>query len=241
MVSEEFLLSPHSPTDGHFHCHKAARARLARLAVRFCCVPVVAAVVLLGASGVSAASLPKLTPSEKSKLQQWKSIVKIDKSSRYWVPKAYLLMSAPPSKVMGVVMDIASYHEFMPRVTKSRVVRRKGKRNIWAVIVTNLPWPMRNAWVAVKYTWSKPSNGHYRLDWIRHRGSMSQYWGRLDLYRWGKHFTLAVCSMQAVPDQYITRSKLNEGIVWGAEQLLQSVRARLDALRRFATLKSWMP
>jgi hypothetical protein len=185
--------------------------------------------------------MPKLTPQQKKRLRKWKSVVTVDKSSKYWIPKAFLLMSTTPPKVMGVVMDIANYDKFMPRVTKSRVVRRKGKKNVWAVIVTNLPWPMRNAWVAVKYTWSQPSKNHYRLDWFRHKGSMRQYWGRLDLYSWGKWFTLAVCSMQAVPDQYVSRSRLNKGIVWAAEQVLQNLRSRMDHLRHFTKLPQWVP
>ena len=191
--------------------------------------------------GVEAQARPKLTKRQIRKLEKWKGLTSIDKSSKNWKPTTYLLMSTSPPKVMSVVMDIHKYSRFMPRVTKSKVVRRRGKKHIWAVMVTNLPWPMRNAWVAVKYTWSTPGKGHYRLKWVRHRGSMKKYWGQLDLYQWGKHYTLAKCTMQAIPDQYITTGRLNEGIVWGAEQLLHRLRGRIDYLRKFNLLKTWVP
>ena len=150
-----------------------------------------------------------------------------------------LKMASPAPNVMSVVMDISNYKDFMPLVTQSKVVRRRGRRHIWAVIVTNLPWPLRNAWVAVKYTWSKlPGNG-YKLKWVRHRGSMTRYWGQLELYPWGRYHCLVISRMQAVPDSYISRSRLNFGMVWGAEALLNRVRNRLDRLRRQGKLGTW--
>lgn len=188
-----------------------------------------------------ATAMPRLSNRERKNLEQWRAVVKIDKSEKYWKPKAYILMNHPPSRVMGIVSDFEKYSRFMPRVTKSKVVRRKGKNNTWAVMVTNFPWPMRNAWVAVKYTWSKPGKNHYRLDWKRYRGSMKKYWGRMDLFAWGNHRTLVECTMQAVPDQHVSLSKLNDGIVWAAEQLLHNLRQRLDFLGKIMPIKPWTP
>ncbi len=197
--------------------------------------------VWLVGGGVVRAAPPKLTASERSRLESWKSVVRVDKSSPYWVPTAMLLFSVRPEQIMSVVMDISKYDKYMPKVKQSRVVRRRGRNTIWAVIVTSLPWPLRNAWVAVRYTWSLLGAHSYRLAWVRERGSMRRYWGRLDLYPWGKYWTLAVCTMQAEPDENISRSRLNGGIVWGTEQLLQHLRQRVDSMIRLGVLGWWQP
>lgn len=185
------------------------------------------------------AALPKLSTKDRNRLLAWKMVTRVDKSQAHWLPTAMLLMASPAPEVMHVVMDIHNYYKFMPMVIKSRVVRRKGNRFIWAIIVTSLPWPLRNAWVGVKYSWERiPGNG-YRLTWVRHQGSMKRYWGRLSLHHFSPYRTLAVCSMQAEPDGFIPRSRLNQGMVWGTEALLNRIRMRLDLLRRTKTLKRW--
>ncbi len=184
---------------------------------------------------------PELSASEKRRLAAWKAVVRVDKSRPAWIPTAMLLFPETPEQVMSVVMDIDAYDKYMPKVKQCRVVRRKGRREIWAVIVTTLPWPLRNAWVAVKYTWSQLGPRSFRLDWVRHRGSMRRYWGRLELYPWGRYYTLAVCTMQAEPDEHISRRRLNEGIVWGTKQLLHHLRQRVDTLTRLGVVRAFVP
>ncbi len=193
------------------------------------------------AAGPALAAPPELSSAERQRLQAWKAVVRVDKSRPAWIPTAMLLFPETPEQVMSVVMDIRSYDKYMPRVKQCRVVRRKGRHEIWAVIVTNLPWPLRNAWVAVKYTWRQLGPRSFRLDWVRHRGSMQRYWGRLDLYPWGRYYTLAVCTMQAEPDEHIGRSRLNKGIVWGAKQLLHHLRRRVDTLTRLGVVRAFVP
>ena len=207
-----------------------------------CLSKVVVLVVLLQVTASPArAGRPKLSSSEKRRLAAWKPVIRVDKSSPYWVPTGMLLFSVRPEQIMSVLMDISKYDKYMPKVAQSRVVRRKGKNTIWAVIVTSLPWPLRNAWVAVRYVWSVIGPHSYRLSWVRERGSMRRYWGRLDLYPWGRYWTLAVCTMQAEPDENISRSRLNGGIVWGTEQLLQHLRQRVDSMQRLGILGWWQP
>lgn len=184
---------------------------------------------------------PKLTPAERHRLERWQEVVRVDKSSPYWIPTAMLLFPEPPEQVMWVLMDIEKYAQYMPKVKESRIVRRRGRHEIWAVIVTTLPWPLRNAWVSVKYTWRQIGPRSFRLDWVRQRGSMRRYWGRLELYPWKRYYTLAVCTMQAEPDEHITRSRLNKGMVWGARQLLHHLRQRVDTFARLGLLKVFVP
>ncbi len=205
------------------------------------CAVIVAGAVWAAPISTVMAGPPQLSAGDKSRLTSWKAVIKVDKSSPYWVPTAMLLFSQRPEQVMSVVMDISKYDKYMPKVAQSRVVRRKGKHRIWAVIVTSLPWPLRNAWVAVRYDWSVIGPHAYRLSWVRERGSMRRYWGRLDLYPWGRYWTLAVCTMQAEPDENISRSRLNGGIVWGTEQLLQHLRQRVDSMQRLGLLRWWQP
>ncbi len=183
----------------------------------------------------------RLSRDEIRRIENWESVVHVDKSEKHWKPTVYILMADPPPKVMHIVMQVQNYSRFMPRVKKSTVVRRSGRNRMWAVMVTDLPWPLRNAWVAVRYEWSVQGGNHYRLDWSRYRGSMRKYRGRMDFYEWNENHTLVKCTMQAVPDDFITLRQLNNGMVWAAEQMLHSLRSRLDALRKKHSLSSWVP
>jgi len=183
---------------------------------------------------------PQISYFDRLKLANWKQVVRVDKSSKFWKPTGMLLIAARPAEVMATFMDFKSINTFMPKVKSCRVVRRRGKHKIWAVVILDLPWPVANAWVAVKYDWSRTKES-YRLNWVRHRGSMKRYWGKLRLYPWGKHWTLAISTMQAVPDLHISRSRLNKGIVWGSEQMLHHLRAEVDRRRKKGRLKPYNP
>jgi hypothetical protein len=140
---------------------------------------------------------------------------------------------------MDTFMDFSSYARVMPKVKSCQLLRRRGPFEIWAMVVLEFPWPVANAWVAVKYDWKKDAGGGYHLSWERHRGSMTKYWGRLQLVPWGKHWTLATCSMQAVPDAVVPRGKLNEGIVWGTGSLLHHLRSEVDRRRQARLLRAY--
>lgn len=184
---------------------------------------------------------PRISYFDRLKLANWKQVVRVDKSTNFWKPTGMLLIAAKPSEVMSTFMDFGSINTFMPKVKSCRVVRRRGKHKIWAVVFLDLPWPVANAWVAVRYDWSRAPSGSYKLNWVRHRGSMKRYWGKLRLWPWGKNWTLAVSTMQAVPDAHISRSRLNKGIVWGSEQMLHHLRAEVDRRRRKGLLKPYNP
>ncbi len=183
---------------------------------------------------------PRISYFDRLKLANWKQVVRVDKSTKFWKPTGMLLIAAKPAEVMSTFMDFKSIPSFMPKVKSCRVIRRRGKHKIWAVVILDLPWPVANAWVAVKYDWSS-ARGSYKLSWVRHRGSMKRYWGKLRLYPWGKHWTLAVSTMQAVPDLHISRSRLNKGIVWGSHQMLHGLRAEVDRRRKNGSLKAYNP
>ena len=117
-----------------------------------------------------ARSKPKLSYFDRLRLANWKQLMKVDKSSKFWQPTGMILIAAKPEHVMGVFMDLKSIHRFMPKVTKCKVVRRQGKHKVWAVVILGLPWPVANAWVAVKYVWSQAGTHGYSLKWTRHRG-----------------------------------------------------------------------
>jgi hypothetical protein len=192
-------------------------------------------------TAAAAPSRPNLSYFDRLALANWKQVMRVDRSAHYWQPTGMLLISARPAEVMSAFMDFERYSSFMPKVQSCRVVRRRGPYEVWALVVTHLPWPVANAWVAVKYTWAQSPDGAYHLSWTRHRGSMDRYWGSLSLLPWGDKATLAVCTMQAVPDIHISRSKLNGGIVWGTEQLLHHLRAEVDRRRVRGRLKPYKP
>lgn len=198
--------------------------------------------VAISAQPVAAGpSSPQLSYFDRLALANWKQVMRVDRSAQYWQPTGMLLIAARPAEAMSVFMDFTSYASFMPKVQSCKVVRRRGKAEVWALVVLHLPWPVANAWVAVKYSWARALDGSYHLSWSRHRGSMDRYWGSLSLLPWGDKWTLAVCTMQAVPDTHVSRSRLNGGIVWGTEQLLHHLRAEIDRRRNRGLLKAFEP
>lgn len=207
-------------------------------------MPLVVALALSAGHGSSAAPGKgglNLSYFDRLSLANWKLVMRVDKSTKYWQPTGMLLISSPPDKVMATFMDFNHQADFMPKVKRSRIVRRRGKQELWVLVILTLPWPVANAWVAVKYNWMRTPDGAYHMRWVRHRGSMSRYWGTMSLLPWGKYWTLAVCTMQAVPDTHISRARLNKGIAWGTEQLLHHLRAEVDRRRRKGTLKAYNP
>lgn len=167
--------------------------------------------------------------------------MRVDRSAKYWRPTGMLLIAARPAEVMSTFMDFGNYASYMPKVQSCRVVRRRGKHEVWALVVLHLPWPVANAWVSVKYSWAGSPDGSFHLSWSRHRGSMDRYWGSLSLLPWGDQWTLAACTMQAVPDIHVSRARLNGGIVWGTEQLLHHLRAEVDKRRVQGRLRPFQP
>jgi hypothetical protein len=220
---------------GEFH-----RSEGVETVVRIVC-PALFFALVLSATPVAAQSPPALSYFERLTLANWKHAMRVDRSTKHWTPTGMLLVAARPTEVMATFMDFGRYSTFMPKVQSCKVVRKRGPNEIWALVVTNLPWPVANAWVAVKYNWKRAGAEGYYLEWERHRGSMAKYWGRLALYPWGKHHTLAICTMQAVPDAVVPRGKLNDGIVWATEQLLHHVRAEVDRRRKHRTLRPFAP
>jgi len=201
-----------------------------------CLLSVVPSSLVYGAERVSAKS-PTMSYFDRLALANWKLVMRVDRSSRFWKPTGMLLIGARPSEVMATFMDFDHQAGFMPKVKSSKIVRRRGRHELWVLVILTLPWPVANAWVAVKYDWVKTPDGAYHMKWIRHRGSMSRYWGTMSFLPWGNGATLAICSMQAVPDSVISRSRLNQGIVWGTGQLLHHLRAEVDRRRRSGGLK----
>ena len=184
---------------------------------------------------------PSVSYFDRLSLANWKLVLRVDRSTRYWKPTGMLLINARPTEVMSTFMDFNRQAGFMPKVKSSRIVRRRGKHELWVLVILKLPWPVANAWVAVKYDWRQTPDGAYHMRWVRHRGSMARYWGRMSFWPWGRGATLAVCTMQAVPDSVVSRSRLNEGIVWGTRQLLHHLRAEVDRRRRTQSLRAFHP
>jgi hypothetical protein len=190
---------------------------------------------------VAQPGMPKLSYFERLTVANWKLAMKVDRSSQHWQPTGMLLIAARPTEVMNTFMDFGRYSSYMPKVQSCKVLRKRGPYEIWAMVVLTFPWPVANAWVAVRYDWKKVGTDGYSLSWERQRGSMAKYWGRLSLIPWGKDRTLATCTMQAVPDAAVPRSQLNQGIVWGTEQLLHHLRAEVDRRRSGKWLRPYTP
>jgi ribosome-associated toxin RatA of RatAB toxin-antitoxin module len=91
--------------------------------------------------------------------------------------RADALCNAPVELVKAVLLDVRGYEKFMPKVTRSRVLKSDGA-TMQVLIETRLPWPIENSWNILKVAVASAKDG-YSITWDRVTGSMkanSGFW-----------------------------------------------------------------
>jgi hypothetical protein len=148
--------------------------------------------------------------------------------------KAVGIIEDAPEAVIYVLLALDKYKHFLPRVTKSRVVKRKGWHT-YAVIHTDLPWPVKDVWTYLKVTrYDKPGRV-YEMKWWMLNGTMKQYTGSARVEPWTKDGkrSLLIYQLLAEPQTSAPDSVISDGVKAVASTILKRVRLRLKALRKF--------
>ena len=73
-----------------------------------------------------------------------------------------------------MLLDIGRYKSFLPNLKESRVTKKKGT-SVYAVVETDLPWPVKDCWVYVKFVRTNKSNGVIELKWGMMNGTMKNF------------------------------------------------------------------
>jgi len=186
-----------------------------------------------------AAARPNVPPSDVAHLEKGANLEYSERvtGSAVMVGKAIGVIKDTPEAVVQVLLDVAKYRSFMPRVTDSRVVKTRGLHT-FAVFETDLPWPVKDAWVYIKFTrYNKPGR-IYEIKWWMLNGTMKNYTGSALVEPWTKDATQTVLTYEllAEPKTSAPDSMISQGVKKIANIFVQKIRLRLMALRKYGKM-----
>jgi ribosome-associated toxin RatA of RatAB toxin-antitoxin module len=181
---------------------------------------------------------PALPAAELARLERQTLIYSLKvPGSGVMMAKAIRLIPESPRAVLHVLLDVASYKHFLPRVKESRVTRRAGAHT-FAVIETSFPWPAKDAWVYIDAITVEKPGGTIETKWKMVNGTMKSYTGHALIEPWtadGKQSVLTY-AMQAEPKISVPDSMISEGVRRVVRVTADRIALRLEALRKFGKL-----
>lgn len=162
------------------------------------------------------------------------------------VSKAIALFDATPDEVFRTVTDYERMPDFVPRLTEARVLERSDRQHAVVALRSDLPWPVRDAWVDAEFETESLPGEVYRVRFWQVRGSMLRYSGYLLIEPWsatqdGKLRSTVTYELLAEPDTFLPRSVLNHKLREVAPLFVNALRARIDELHRTDRLHPRQP
>ena len=163
------------------------------------------------------------------------------KGSGVMMGKAIGIVEDVPEAVLYVLLAVDKYKHFLPRVTGSRITKRRGWDS-YAVIHTDLPWPVKDVWVYLKLTRTDKPGRVYAIRWWMLNGTMKKYEGSalIEPYSRDGKQTVLTYKLLAEPQTSAPDSMISNGIKRVASTILHRVRLRLKALRKYKKLPKGM-
>jgi ribosome-associated toxin RatA of RatAB toxin-antitoxin module len=199
--------------------------------------------VSLGARERPAWARPNLPAASLQQLEQGKTLEYSQKvpGTGVMMGKSITVINDVPEAVAWVFLDLDKYKYFLPRIKESRVVKRPGWHT-FAVVETDLPWPVKDCWAYVKFTrYNKPGRV-YEIKWWMINGTMKSYTGHALIEPWNKEGTRSVISYQllAEPKTSAPDSMISDGVKEVASVFVDKLRLRIQALRKFKKMPKGM-
>jgi ribosome-associated toxin RatA of RatAB toxin-antitoxin module len=148
--------------------------------------------------------------------------------------KAIGVIPDTPEAVAQIFLEVDKYKNYLPRITESRITKRRDMHT-FAVVETDLPWPVKDCWVYIKMTrYNKPGRV-YEIKWWMLNGTMRNYTGSALIEPWNKDATQSVLTYQllAEPQTSAPDSMISNGVKQIANIFVQKFRLRMQALRKF--------
>lgn len=179
---------------------------------------------------------PTLSPERMKQLKQGEvlTFAKKVEGSNVMAGKAIAIIEDVPEAVTYVIMAMDKYKHFLPRVTDSRIVKRRGW-HVYAVVHTDLPWPFKDCWAYTKMTRRDKTGRVFELKWHMLNGTMKSYTGAALIEPWNKEGTRSVLTYQLLPEPKTSApdSLLSKGMQDVVRTIVKRFRLRLKALRKF--------
>ena len=206
-----------------------------RLATTLACSALLAAVPALARPTLSKEDLAKL---ERGELLEYSKKVN---GSGVMMGKVISLVDDAPEAVTYVILAIDKYKHFVPRVTESRIVKQRGWHT-FAVVHTDLPWPVKDCWAYVKFTRYDKGGRTYQLKWWMLNGTMKKYEGSalIEPYTKDGRQSVLTYKLLAEPQTAAPDSMISNGVKRVASTILHRTRLRLKALRKYKKLPKGM-
>jgi hypothetical protein len=151
--------------------------------------------------------------------------------------KAIGVIDATTEEVFRVATDYARYQEFMPRISRSVVVRRTGLPGEAEVqISAELPWPAGTSWVEAHYQAERLPGEIYRVRFDMVRGTLRHYLGSLYIEPWAPSKSAITYELVAEPNVLAPHSALNRGVRRTVFKFVHALRQRINELHRLGYL-----
>jgi ribosome-associated toxin RatA of RatAB toxin-antitoxin module len=132
--------------------------------------------------------------------------------------RAIGMIEAPTNVVVDILSRLDRYKDFVPRIVGSRKV----KKNKY-VIESDLPWPVKSAWVYVGVT-RKDSGRTAYLRWRMLNGTFEAYEGMAWVQPIDAKRSLLTYQMLAVPKTSAPDSMISKGLRSATERMIKAIR-----------------
>jgi ribosome-associated toxin RatA of RatAB toxin-antitoxin module len=187
----------------------------------------------------TASARPTLPAADQAKLEKGQVLsysMKVQ-GSKVMSGKSIYLIPDTPEAVAHVLCDVEKYKSYMPRVKESRVYKRQGV-HFFAVVETDLPWPVKDCWVSLKYTRVDKPGHVIEAKWWMLNGTMKTYTGSALIEPWDKDGKRSVVTYELQADLKTSApdSMISDGVKEIAGTVVQTIKLRLAALRKYNKL-----
>jgi hypothetical protein len=192
--------------------------------------------VALFLAAPTAGARPHVSPAQLADLEQGKMLEFSQKvnGSGVMMGKAIGVIPDTPEAVLYVFQDLGTYKAYMPRIKESRAYKRRGPHT-FAVLESDLPWPVKDCWASVKFTRYEKPGRVFELKWWMLNGTMKNFTGAALIEPWTTDGRKSVLTYQlfAEPQTAAPDSMISNGVRKVASVFVQRLRLRLQALRKF--------
>lgn len=134
--------------------------------------------------------------------------------------RAIGMIEAPTKVVLDILSRFDQYKDFVPRIVSSRKVKSDKY-----VVESNLPWPVKRAWVYVGVQ-RKDSGRTAFLRWRMLNGTFKAYEGMAWIQPIDSKRSLLTYQMLAVPKTSAPNSIISKGLRKATKAMIKAVRKR---------------
>lgn len=180
----------------------------------------------------AAAGEPKLSDDERARLEAGEVLTKVVDldGGDVTAARAMGVIDAPPAAVWPHVDACGKYAEFMPSITESIEVARKGE-DVTCRLTVGMPFPLSDLWSVTVAKHQKGKGERYRRAWKAIEGSYRVNEGSWVLSPWGDPAkgdrTLAVYSIKVAPKAAIPAGVRRAAQQKSLPEVISALRARV--------------